>query len=236
MQVILPAAFGYGRLDTILKLLATIRAEEKTRITLDWTKVEAISPAGFAMLASLFDACVEHRSKLSSKLIKKRFREIPVVKNLIEISSYDSLPKPTIHDSEQKSSLLRGQETFLNLGFIDRFDDKFGKLLGEDLSFSCRLILNELMQNTLDHSTAERYYMYGGLWTAESGRDPRRSPRYGCYNPCEVAAKVRSRKRCRLLGSCPHRGIHYAPGEKGRTRPVPYLRASEEQRWNAHYS
>ncbi len=52
---------------------------------------------------------------------------------------------------------------------MDELENRFSEIFraDEDLAFSCRLMLNELMQNSLDHSSSERYYLYGGVWENE---------------------------------------------------------------------
>ncbi|MBI2083172.1 MAG: hypothetical protein HYT76_06345 [Deltaproteobacteria bacterium] len=166
-RILLPSAIGDGRLDTLLRVFSEIRVSTTKRIDLDWTRVTEILPAGYAILACLFDAAVEHSCRLENVFLKKRFHKIPLIQNLMNISQFKSLPRPGIHDSRVDDFILSGGETSLNMNFMDQVEAKFGNLLSEDLAFSCRLIFNELMQNSVDHSTAERYYAYAGSWKTE---------------------------------------------------------------------
>lgn len=169
----LPTSIGYGRLDTLLAVLSEIQDNPGSAkpLRLDWGKVECIAPAGFAILACLFDSAIEHQRRLENVFIKKKFKALPVIRNLLEIRSFKALPKPSIQNQELADSLLAGQENALNLGFAEQLEAKFRSTLSEDLLFSCRLILNELMQNSFDHSTAERYYMHAGIWQAKGKRE-----------------------------------------------------------------
>ena len=41
--------------------------------------------------------------------------------------------------------------------------NEYSHRLDEDLLFSIQLVFNELIQNAVDHSTSERYYLYFGV-------------------------------------------------------------------------
>lgn len=153
-----------GRLDTILKIFAEMKSvkENQKRVRLDWTKVKKITPAGYAILACLFDTAVEQKVEIENFNLQQSLRVNPVIKNLESLSRFKELPKPEIHYFENSESLLEGHELSIHPDFMDRVEWKFKKNLSEDLIFSCRLILNELMVNCIDHSTAERYYLYAG--------------------------------------------------------------------------
>lgn len=168
IEFLLPGSIGDGRLDTMIEIFSRVKqAEKKDEVRLNWTRVTEILPAGYAILACLFDTAVEHRSRLENVFVKKRFRTIPVIKNLIDLARFKGLPQPNIHYSQTNNFILSGGETSLNMTFMDQVDLKFKKTVSEDLTFSCRLIFNELMQNSVDHSTAERYYAYAGPWKTE---------------------------------------------------------------------
>lgn len=168
-SILLPSAIGDGRLDTILQIFSWIKGQTrgKGKIRLNWTRVAEILPAGYAILACLFDAVVEHNCRLENVFVKKRFRTVPVIKNLINLAQFKTLPRPDIHYCRMNVFVLSGGETSLNMTFMDQVEAKFRKILSDDLVFSCRLIFNELMQNSVDHSTSERYYAYAGPWGTE---------------------------------------------------------------------
>lgn len=171
MAIYLLDNLGSGRLDSLLRIFAEIRETKRNFIQLNWTNVKNISPAGYGILACLFDSALEQGVELENTFVKKNFKSLPVVKNLLEIASYRKMPKPSVHDFEVDDFVLQGQENALNPVFIQRFEEKFGNLLGEEMTYSCQLILNELMQNSVDHSSSERYYMYGGLWNVKEKRE-----------------------------------------------------------------
>ncbi|PIU55542.1 MAG: hypothetical protein COS89_07110 [Deltaproteobacteria bacterium CG07_land_8_20_14_0_80_38_7] len=168
LKIILPAIISDGRLDTILGLLSAVRDDSfKTHLILDWSNVKEISPAGFAILACVFDSLVEQGCTVTSKKIKKELKEIPVIKNFIHINEFKNLPPPNIHSFENNKIILRGNTTLVDIFFQEYVKNKFSFILSDDLIYSVNLISNELMQNSVDHSTSERYYIYAGLWKNE---------------------------------------------------------------------
>lgn len=110
---------------------------------------------------------IEQKCFLKNVFLKKRLSNYPVIKNLLNTSRYATLPKPDIHNYSDEHCILSGKESSIDILFMERIKENYGKYLSEDLEFSCRLILNELMQNAVDHSTAERYYLYAGKWKQE---------------------------------------------------------------------
>ncbi len=162
--ILLPQVISDGRLDAVLEIFSLIKLEKKNKkpLQLDWTKVKQITPAGYAILACLFDTAVEQKAKIRNLRIKKIFKSGSVIQNLDKISEFKGLPKPSIHNFENSETLLEGHELSVHPDFMDRVEWKFKGLLSEDLVFSSRLIINELMVNCIDHSTAERYYLYAG--------------------------------------------------------------------------
>lgn len=163
VEIVLPSEISDSRLDTLLKLLHLIQSPDKNRtIRLNWTRVTEISPAGHAVLACVFDAAVEADRKLESVFIKKKWRETLSVQNLSRVAEFSRLPKPTLHDVLGDDFVLASGETALNICFMENVKTKYREVLSEDLAYSCQLICNELMQNSVDHSTSERYYLYAG--------------------------------------------------------------------------
>lgn len=167
-RILLPSTIGDGRLDTILEIFSRLKQDPKGhKIRLNWTRVVEIMPAGYAILGCLFDASIEHQIHLENRFIKKRFQMSPVIRNLMNISRFKMLPQPHIHYESTCNFILGGGETSLNMTFMNEVESKFKSILSEPVAFSCRLIFNELMQNSVDHSTSERYYSYAGPWKSE---------------------------------------------------------------------
>lgn len=63
--------------------------------------------------------------------------------------------------------ILRGNREHLNIQFLEHVQEVFSGRISKDLFFACKLVTNELMQNSVDHSTSERYYLYAGVWKNE---------------------------------------------------------------------
>lgn len=166
VEIIIPTEIGDGRLDTILKVFSATRRANSGgyKLRLNWKKVEKIAPSGFAILACLCDTIVEQKCPVTHVFVKQQFKEIPVIHKLLHKRREDLLPPASDHNSESKNFVLRGGATAIDMSFMEIVAAKWKNLLTDDLEFTCRLIINELMQNTVDHSNAERYYLYAGIW------------------------------------------------------------------------
>ena len=165
MELYLPKTIGYRRLDPILRILWQLRVEASKLLRINWSRVEEIAPAGTAILACLYDVIAEQRARVEHVFVKRCLKSVPVVRNLMAMKSgMMRLPLPNIHDQYSEDCVLAGRQGGLDPLFSDRVEEVFGDILGEELAYSCRLILNELMQNSVDHSTSERYYLYAGTW------------------------------------------------------------------------
>lgn len=166
MEFHLPTKIDDGRLDWALELLERSRSAGKKPLRLNWRKVISISPAGMAILACLFDTFVEQGNRVKCTFVAKRFKDIPTISNMMKIADFRALPQSDANSFEDDAMILRGR-TSLDPLFAEGFREKFAKVAGEEISYDCSLILSELMQNTVDHSTAERYYAYAGIWEDE---------------------------------------------------------------------
>ena len=166
--ILLPQTIGDGRIDIFLKLLRLSQgASKENEICLDWRRTLHITPAGEAVLAVLFDTFLEQKTKIKNINILKKLSRLPVVKNLLKVGQFKELPNPGIHDFETTERILKGATNSIELSFTESLREKFFDTLSEELLFACTLTINELMQNSVDHSTAERYYLYAGLWKGE---------------------------------------------------------------------
>lgn len=159
VEIILPKQISDHRLDTFLKIFFLIK--NKHGIHLNWSNVSEISPAGLAILSCLFDSIIENKVQVKNTKIKKEFKNIPAVANLSNILQYKALPAPSIQNYHDENSILRGN-TLIDINFIDNIYELCGIKLSKELLFSCKLIFNELMINSIDHSSSERYYTYAG--------------------------------------------------------------------------
>ena len=161
VKIALPGEIGDGRVDLILRIFKEIKNNKN--LILDWKRVQAISPAGFAILACLFDSIIENDVGVENVFVKKELKKYPVIKNILELKQYKKLPDPGIHNYYDENGILQGCKTF-DIEFINNVLTGCGSDLSEEMTFSYRLISNELMQNTLAHSGAERFYVYAGKW------------------------------------------------------------------------
>lgn len=123
-----------------------------------------LAPAGLAILACLTDACLEKGALLQWNNSPRFFIRQPFLAQIKNVSSEKFLPNPSAYNFEDENSILVGNQ-FLDLAFMEKVESKFK--LTDDQLFDCRLVMNELMQNALTHSGAERYFAYAGLWEEE---------------------------------------------------------------------
>jgi len=164
MQVFLPKSIGYGRLDGLIDLFDQVRGERLKKLRFNWSRTESIAPAGFAILACLFDTVIEQKIKIENVFVKQNLKLLKPVQNLIEMENFSKLPDPSFHDFQTASILLNGNINKINSSFSGNMQSQFQSRLSEDTAYFSQLILNELIVNAVDHSTAERYYIYSGIF------------------------------------------------------------------------
>ncbi|MBI2336823.1 MAG: hypothetical protein HYU97_08710 [Deltaproteobacteria bacterium] len=159
-----PKEIGDSRIDSYLFILESFLTTKQ--VCLRFSTKTKISPAGFAILACLFDKACELGIRIDWNIPQSLKRQCPYLQQLSEIKWVKQfMPSVQSYDYEDKHQLLSVGETAFNFGFIERCIEKFPS--GEDLQFDCKLILQELMQNTISHAGGERYYAYAGLWNKE---------------------------------------------------------------------
>lgn len=189
--ITLPQTIDDGRLDNILFLLNESKRVGNTheKIIIDWGNTSTISPAGYAILCCVFDSLIEQRNNIKNLNIPKALASNTLVRNFNGIHRFNTLPKPNINNFENSDTIVHGNSTSIDLLFYEHLEARFARFLSEDLLFACKLIINELMQNTIDHSTSERYYLYSGKWGNEF--------HFGlCDMGATIPAKLEQKYRC----------------------------------------
>ena len=155
----LPKTLGSERLDTILNLLSSMRTEKE--VTLDWSNVVEIEPAGLAIISIILDQAIEKECKIRNVNLSTAFKKL-IPQSFLKIGKQKKLPVPSSHDTINETSFFLCCQGGLDLRYKNIIEQKFASL-DSDLQFSIQLVFNELIQNTVDHSTSERYYIYFGL-------------------------------------------------------------------------
>lgn len=162
---VLPQTIDDGRMDLLLKILTLSKQWGSKPIRFDWSKTHSVSPAGLGMLCCLWDTFIEQGNRINHTRIHKNLRGLMPVR--LSGQRFPMLPPPKTYNYEGETMLLRGLANAIDPLFVERVREKFCRILSDDLLYACALILNELMQNSVDHSSAERCYLYAGLWGRE---------------------------------------------------------------------
>lgn len=166
IQIPMPQTLGDGRLDGPVLWFHQLRNSEdktQTKVCLDFSRLTEILPAGFAILACLFDIAIEQEAEIKCLNIPRKFKSCPVIENLKNLKNYKTLPAPNINSFVSSNILLEGLSKGVSVFFTEKLSQHFGLKLSEDSLFCVRLLLNELMINAVDHSLAERAYLYSGI-------------------------------------------------------------------------
>lgn len=159
----LPKIFGSERLDTVIEILDAMRSHNE--IEIDWAEVHIIQPAGKSIISIIIDQAIEKKCFLiHTNLNKAHKQQHPLLKNLYK---KDGLPKTTDHHVRDLNSFSICCQGGIDLLYKQILIDHFSEKLNEDTLFSVQLVINELMQNAVDHSTSERYYIYFGIQEKE---------------------------------------------------------------------
>lgn len=158
----IPMYLDDGRLDGILDILRAIKLGQD--VELSFRKTERISPAGHAILFVMLDMSCEQKTKLILKDLDEK--KLGIHEEILKyaqakepMQGFVPIGKLAIHAPKM---LIYGKASSIAPEFIQMVETKFEKTLGEDRCWDVTLIINELMQNAVDHSTSERYFLYAG--------------------------------------------------------------------------
>lgn len=158
----MPKFIDDGRLDSLLDIIRNIKTGHD--LTLSFDKTENITPAGHAILFTLLEVASEQKIKLKIQKVKKNLKLHPVFLGLQNASTaLKGFYKIETLKIQEDNFLVYGKSSGIAPEFISQLEEKFKDKLSEDVLWNISLIINELMQNTVDHSTAERYFIYAGV-------------------------------------------------------------------------
>ena len=156
----LPHQIDDSRVDSYLNLLQALQTHSEIAIAL--RPDTRISPAGHSILACLTDAAFEQKCRLRWP---HESRQAFLEQLSVVTAQAGGLPDPSSYNYETGDCVTLGSGSTLNMSLIEKLDYKFQ--LTEDLLFDCKLMLQELMQNAIAHSGAERYFVYVGIHDKE---------------------------------------------------------------------
>jgi anti-sigma regulatory factor (Ser/Thr protein kinase) len=158
----MPKNMDDGRLDGYIEIISTIRAGRG--VELSFKKTKEITPAGYALLFILLDVACEQKVIFKVVDFKKTHNLHSIILRASELNkSLNGFYNINQLNIQTADFIVYGKSSSIAPEFIENINQKFGRKLSEDLLWDVSLIVNELMQNTVDHSTAERYYLYAGI-------------------------------------------------------------------------
>ncbi len=166
--VTLPQELGDGRLDTLLSAFNKVRSmsQSKTKLIVDCSRLSEITPAGYAIIACLVDIAREQNTIIEFTQLSKQYKKNTFFKAI----KNDSIAKLlhldlSVAQVDAKSFLFEGST--VSPHYIEKIANKISKNLSDDQEFAFRLLSNELIQNSIDHSSGEKYYAYAGIFKNE---------------------------------------------------------------------
>jgi hypothetical protein len=163
----MPCDFGDGRLDTLLSLFSSLKqGGADIPPTVSWKKTKSISPAGSAILAALADTTIEQKQRIKLINLTQTIKAQSTILHLLK-TQQNKLPPADSYSTFNEQICLLCSPPVIQPIFMQRLEEQHSKHLSDELAFSCRLVINELMQNTISHSSGDRYYMYAGPWQSE---------------------------------------------------------------------
>lgn len=194
----MPKVINDGRVDIFLEILSIIK--QGGNVHLSFEKTQEVTPAGYALLFILLDAACEQKILFKVSNIDEKLDIHPVI---LKASASNEVLKGFFDiknlNIQRADLVVYGKSSSVAPEFIQMIESKFQKLLGEDFLWDVQLTFNELMQNAVDHSTAERYFLYAG----KSGQNfefgildmgvtipAKLETKYECKDDCEYLRKV----------------------------------------------
>lgn len=161
-KFLMPINMNDGRLDGFIEIISAIRAGKG--VELSFKKTKKITPAGYALLFILLDVACEQKVIFKVVDFKKAHNLHSIILSASDLNKslngFYNINQLNIHTSD---FIVYGKSSSIAPEFIEKINEKFKNKLSEDRLWDVSLIINELMQNTVDHSTAERYYLYAGI-------------------------------------------------------------------------
>lgn len=205
---------GDGRIDNVVELFDWAVLNPKAVLNLNFELIQNIDSCGYAILSCLSDVLREQGIKVRSHSLVADIEKEYLRKILSNDGGLNLLPIKEL-GFENNQVLLKGVEQAIDPNFSNQIERKFGDILGEEKSWYVRLILNELMQNSLDHSTSERYFLYGGIHKDATGENFH----FGvCDMGVTIPAKLSGKYQCESDVSYLEKSLEYQVGTR-RTRP-----------------
>ena len=160
---ILPVELSDSRMDLILEIINTI-SKNPPKLVISFQKNITISPAGYAVFMCILDSATEHNVTLIFKNLDKKNH---THQKINQLNTQQSSTKGFLNIAEMNyvtsTQINWAKISSIAPEMISKIEEKFLSPLGENRLWNIQLVLNELMQNAVDHSTSERYFIYAGI-------------------------------------------------------------------------
>ncbi len=159
---IMPKMITDERVDYLVDLFNLVKISRK--LILSFGKNEVVSAAGMALLCNFLDSISESKCEIEILNIDNQNSQHVRIANLVkELQATTGFISSDNFQFENESSINWFKVNSIAPEFIEKMNCKFSKVLDEDKLWTVSLLLNELMQNAVDHSTSERYFIYAGI-------------------------------------------------------------------------
>lgn len=152
----LPSKFGDSTHLSRLVDYQNLLRESRT-IKWNWKETKIIQAAGCAILGSLSEIAIESGCKIKNLGIKKHLKNKKYAIHFAAQANQKSFELSTWQTLE-KDFVFFGTSGKVTTVFHDYLDQYFQ--LSDEENYNVRLIISELISNSVDHSGADRYFVY----------------------------------------------------------------------------
>ncbi|MCB0327674.1 MAG: hypothetical protein KDD52_08665 [Bdellovibrionales bacterium] len=161
----LPQTISDARVDTILNIFNQIQRSKE--LVLDFGRVQSILPAGHVILLSILDKVIEHQTQVDFLNLSSKIKKLKSVQLLLEHSSQQGFCSVDQLSFIGEGLIVKSLQNSIYISIEEDLIQCFESKISEKQRWYIQFILNELIQNALDHSTSERYFVYIGEWKRE---------------------------------------------------------------------
>ncbi len=156
LEFLFPKVLSEANTEKYLRVINAMREGAK-KIRLNFRETEEVTPSGIAMLLALHDVAYEQEIKIDSVFIKKKFKQFPIFQKLEKLrpGAIEEIERFNYNGDEVQYSSVEGS---FSIDTLTSYTAKISKSFAR----STQEILTELIQNSIDHSSSERFHYFLG--------------------------------------------------------------------------